>query len=48
MNKHENSSLFRFCVGVRHSLNKAEKDGMRKLTEERTARLDDLGFKWTH
>jgi hypothetical protein len=48
VNRHEDSSLSRFCVDVRHSLKQAEKDGTRKLTEERIARLDDLGFKWTH
>jgi hypothetical protein len=33
-------------VGVRHSLKEFEKDGTRKLTEERIKRLDDLGFEW--
>jgi hypothetical protein len=33
-------------MGVRFSLKKVEKDGTRKLTEERTARLDALGFEW--
>ncbi len=44
--KHEDDNLYQFIVGVRHSLNKVEKDGTRKLTEERIARLDDIGFKW--
>jgi hypothetical protein len=44
---HEDSSLYQFCAGVRHSLKMAEKDGTRKLTVERIARLDALGFEWT-
>jgi hypothetical protein len=44
--KHEDSSLYQFCADVRHSLKQVEKDGTRKLTEERIARLDDLGFEW--
>ena len=44
--KHEDSSLNQFCADVRYSLKQVEKDGTRKLTEERIARLDDLGFKW--
>ena len=43
---HEDSSLYQFCAGVRHSLKMAEKDGTRKLTVERIARLDALGFEW--
>jgi hypothetical protein len=43
----EDSSLYQFCLGVRHSLKQAEKDGTRKLTVERIARLDALGFEWT-
>jgi hypothetical protein len=46
VNRNENSSLYQFCAGVGHSLKQVEKDGTRKLTEERIARLDDLGFKW--
>ncbi len=42
----EDRSLYQFCAGVRHSLKQVEKDGTKKLTEERIARLDDLGFKW--
>jgi hypothetical protein len=45
--QHEDSSLYQFCVGVRHSLKQAEKDGTRKLTVERIARLDALDFEWT-
>ena len=45
---HEDSSLYKFCLDVRHSLKQYEKDGKRKLTEERMGKLDDLGFKWTH
>ncbi len=41
--RNEDISLYQFCAGVRHSL---LKDGTRKLTEERMARLDALGFKW--
>jgi hypothetical protein len=43
---HKDRSLYQFCAGVRHSLKQAEKDVTKKLTEERIARLDDLGFKW--
>ena len=43
--RNEDSSLYQFCADVRHSLKQAEKDGKRKLTEERIARLEDLGFK---
>ena len=48
VNTHEDSSLYQFCLDVRHSLNQFEKDGKRKLTEERMGKLDALGFKWTH
>ena len=48
VNTHEDSSLYQFCADVRHSLKQFEKDGTRKLTEERMARLDALGFEWTH
>jgi len=43
---HEDSSLSQFCADVRHSLKKFEKNGTRKLTEERIKRLHDLGFEW--
>ena len=43
---HEDSSLHQFCADVRYSLKQFEKDGTKKLTEERMARLDALGFKW--
>jgi hypothetical protein len=46
LKKHEDSILYQFCADVRHSLNQVEKDGTRKLTVERIARLDALGFKW--
>jgi hypothetical protein len=46
--RNEDSSLYQFCADVRHSLKQFEKDGTRKLTEERMARLDALGFEWTH
>ena len=46
--RNEDSSLYQFCAAVRHSLKQPEKDGTRKLTEERMAKLDALGFKWTH
>ena len=46
MKRNEDNSLYQFCEGVRHSLKQVEKDGRRKLTEERMARLDALGFKW--
>ena len=45
---HEDSSLYQFCLEVRHLLKQYEKDGKRKLTEERMGKLDALGFKWTH
>jgi hypothetical protein len=44
--KHENNSLYQFCADVRYSLKQVEKDGTRKLTEERIKRLEDLSFKW--
>jgi flagellar biosynthesis GTPase FlhF len=44
LKKHENISLYEFCVGVRHSL---LHDGKRKLTVERIARLGAIGFEWT-
>jgi hypothetical protein len=44
--KHEDNNLYHLCAGVRHSLKQVEKDGTRKLTVERIARLDALGFKW--
>ena len=44
---HEDSSLYQFCAGARHSLKHVKMDGTRKLTEERIARLDALGFDWT-
>ena len=42
----EDNSLYQFCVDVRYSLKQSEKNGLRKLTEERMARLGALGFKW--
>ncbi len=48
MKIHEDSSLYQFCLEVRHSLKQYEKDGTRKLTEDRMGKLDALGFKWTH
>ena len=47
MKRHEDSSLYQFCAGARHSLKHVKMDGTRKLTEERIARLDALGFDWT-
>jgi hypothetical protein len=47
LKKHEDSSLYQFCAGVRHSLLHDEKYGKRKLTVERIARLDAIGFEWT-
>jgi hypothetical protein len=44
--KHEDNNLHHFCADVRHSLKQVEKDGTRKLTEERIKRLADLGFEW--
>ena len=41
VNRHEDSSLYEFIVGVRHSLKQFEK-------KERMARLDALGFEWIH
>ena len=48
MKIHEDSSLYQFCLEVRHSLKHYEKDGKMKLTEERMGKLDALGFKLTH
>jgi hypothetical protein len=45
--RNEDSSLYQFCADVRYSLKQFEKDGTKKLTEERIKRLDALGFKWT-
>lgn len=39
-------SLDQFCTDVRHARKKIVKDGKRKLTKERIARLDALGFEW--
>ena len=39
-------SLDQFCTDVRHARKKIVKDGKRKLTKERIARLDTLGFEW--
>ena len=44
--RHKDNSLSQFCVGIRHSLKQFEKDDTGKLVEERTKRLDDLGFEW--
>ncbi len=46
MKIHEDRSLYEFCAGVRYSLKHVDKDGTRKVTVERIARLDALGFKW--
>jgi hypothetical protein len=43
--KHEDNNLYHFCADVRHSLKQVQKDGTRKLTEERIKRLDDLDFE---
>jgi hypothetical protein len=48
MKRLEDISLYQFCLGIRHSLLHVEKDGKRKLMEERMGKLDALGFKWTH
>ena len=44
---HEDNSLSKFCTDVRYSLKQFEKDGTRKLTEERMKKLNDIGFKWS-
>jgi hypothetical protein len=46
VNRNEDNCLYQFCADVRNSLKHVEEDGIRKLTEECIARLDDLGFKW--
>ena len=46
VNRHEDCSLYQFCADVRHARKKVVKDGTRKLTEERIASLDALGFEW--
>jgi hypothetical protein len=43
---HEDNSLGQFCANVRYARKKIVKDGTRKLTEERIAKLDALGFEW--
>jgi hypothetical protein len=47
VNRNEDNSLYQFCAGARHSLKQFEKVGTMKLTKERIARLDDLGFRWS-
>ena len=47
VNRNEDNFLYQFCAGIRHSLKHVEMDGTRKLTKERIARLDALGFDWT-
>jgi hypothetical protein len=42
VSKHDDESLAEFCNKTKI----ARKHGTRKLTEERTARLVELGFKW--
>ena len=44
---HEDNSLSQFCTNVRYSRKKVVKNGTKKLTEERIARLDALGFEWS-
>ena len=46
VNRHEDSSLYQFCANVRHSLKHFEKDNTRKLTVERMAKLNALGFEF--
>jgi len=43
---HGDNSLGQFCAHVRHARKMVVKDGTRKLTEERIARLDAIGFEW--
>ena len=42
----EDISLYQFCAGIRQSLLHDEKNGKRKLTVERIARLDAICFEW--
>jgi hypothetical protein len=44
--RHEDDNLYQYIAGIRHSLKKVEKDRMRRLTVERIARLNALGFEW--
>ena len=46
VNRHEDITLYQFCADVRHSLKHFEKDNTRKLTEERMAKLNALGFEF--
>jgi hypothetical protein len=46
VNRHKDSSLYQFCANVRHSLKHFEKDNTRKLTVERMAKLNALGFNF--
>ncbi len=39
MKRHEDNSLYQFCLDVRHSLKQVKKDGTRKLTVERMISL---------
>jgi hypothetical protein len=42
----EDQSLGQFCANVRYTRRRPEKEGTRKLTEDRIAKLDALGFEW--
>ena len=43
----EDSSLACFCSAMRYSRKHPGKQGTRKLTEDRMAALDRIGFEWT-
>lgn len=42
----EDQSLGQFCANVRYTRRRPGKEGTRKLTEDRIAKLDALGFEW--
>ena len=44
--KEDDPSLYNFCNSIRTSRNNTGKPGTKKLTEERIASLDALGFEW--
>ena len=42
----EDQSLGQFCANVRYTRRRPGKEGTRKLSEDRIAKLDALGFEW--
>ena len=46
LKRSDDPGLYDFCAGMRAARKTAGKSGMRKLTKERIASLDILGFEW--